>query len=105
MVILTNAVAGKDDEFNDWYDNRHINDVLSCPGFVRAQRFKIVAPLVENPWRYCAIYEIETDDPQAAVKELVSRHGTDKLPSSDAMDLNAYAVVYEEITPVISKTR
>jgi hypothetical protein len=103
MVVLTNPVAGKEDEFNRWYTNRHIPDVLACPGFVRAQRFEMVAGMGENPWRYCAIYEIEADDPATAVKELVARHGTDKLQASDALDPNSYAVVYEAMGPVVAK--
>ena len=101
MVVLTNPVAGKEDQFNDWYTHRHVNDVVAIPGFVSAQRFKMVSPLAQNPWRYCAIYEMETDDPNAVVQELIRRNGTDQLPSSDAMDPNAYAVVYEELTPVV----
>ena len=33
---LTNATEGRDDEFNDWYDNRHLPDVLAVEGFVAA---------------------------------------------------------------------
>ena len=39
FVVLTNAVEGKDDAFDEWYTNTHLGDVLAVPGFVSAQRF------------------------------------------------------------------
>jgi hypothetical protein len=34
FVVLTNAVEGKDDAFDDWYTNTHLGDVLAVPGSV-----------------------------------------------------------------------
>ena len=65
LMVLSNAVDGKDDEFNSWYDNKHLPDVLSVPGFVAAQRYTANAlQLTEDgppAHRYLAIYEIEGD--------------------------------------------
>ena len=44
LVVMTNAVAGKDGEFNDWYDKVHILEMLKVPAFAAAQRFTAV------PW-------------------------------------------------------
>ena len=41
FVVFTNPVEGKDATYNDWYDNRHLPDVLDVPGFVSAQRFRL----------------------------------------------------------------
>jgi hypothetical protein len=27
FLVLTNAVEGTDDEFNDWYNNQHLKDL------------------------------------------------------------------------------
>jgi len=64
FVVLTNAVKDQDEEFNDWYDNRHLPDVLACNGFVAAQRFRLTEmdPEQEFSHRYLALYEVETDD-------------------------------------------
>jgi hypothetical protein len=40
---------------NDWYDNVHLPDLLSVPGFVSAVRFRQLG--AES--HYLAIYEIE----------------------------------------------
>lgn len=104
MLVLTNAVEGKEDEFNDWYSNQHLKDVIAVPGFVSAQRFKIVGDAVaaDPLYRYCATYELDTETPQASIDSMMSRVGTELMPMSDGMDENFYVVLYEAITPVVS---
>jgi hypothetical protein len=61
MVVFTNAVEGRDEEFNDWYDNQHLGDVVGGGPFARAQRFSLadVEHEVAPEYRYLALYEIE----------------------------------------------
>jgi hypothetical protein len=101
---MTNAVEGKEDEFNEWYSKRHLKDVIAVPGFVSAQRYKIVGePVAAEPlWRYFASYELDTDDPQGAIADMMSRVNTEKMPMNDGMDSKFYVVLYEAITPVVS---
>jgi len=37
FVVLTNAVEGKDEEFNDWDTNVQLKDVLKIPGIIGAR--------------------------------------------------------------------
>ena len=105
FVALTNAVPGREQEFNDWYDNQHVKDVLAIPGFVAAQRFERVGGAVRavSPYRYLATYEVVTDDPDAALQELLARVGTPSMPISEAMDQDIYAVLYEARSPQVSR--
>ena len=41
LLVLTNAVEGRDDEFNQLYDHRHIPDALDVQGYLAAQRFRL----------------------------------------------------------------
>jgi hypothetical protein len=34
MLVLVNAKDDRDDEFNRWYEDVHLNDILAVPGFV-----------------------------------------------------------------------
>jgi hypothetical protein len=105
---MTNAVDGKEQEFNDWYSGRHLQDVLAIPGFKSAQRHKLVAEPTAGATRYgyFAAYDLETDDPKGALDELLRRAGTDRMPMSEAMDTSLfYAVLYEAITPVVTLAR
>jgi hypothetical protein len=58
LIALVNAVKGKDAEFNDWYSNTHIPEVVALPGFVSAQRFEIAGD-APTPYRYATVYQIE----------------------------------------------
>jgi hypothetical protein len=104
FVVLTNPVEGREDEYNDWYDNTHLDDVLALEGFVSAQRFRFVPkePTQTVPHRYLAIYEIETDDLEATHQKLVDTARTEAMPFSDALeqtDLTGW--YYEPITDKI----
>ena len=89
FVVLTNPTPGKEAEYNKWYNEQHIPDVLNVPGFVAAQRFRLADAQMgdKNPNRYLALYEIETDDLPTALKELKARSGSAEMVMSDAIDL------------------
>lgn len=83
LVALSNAVAGRDDDYNEWYQSQHMPDVLAVPGFVAAERLQVLG---DGPYKYLAIYEIETDDIGAVLAEFSKRPGTELMPVSDALD-------------------
>jgi hypothetical protein len=85
FLVITNPVPGQEDRYNDWYDRQHIPDVLRVPGFVAAQRFRVVGETT-LPGEYVAIYELETEDPAATLAELTARAGQPAMPLSDALD-------------------
>jgi hypothetical protein len=47
------------DDFNRWYDETHLPEILACPGFVSCTRFECAGG--REP-RYLAIYELEGED-------------------------------------------
>jgi hypothetical protein len=91
FVVLSNPTTpGQEAEYNEWYNKIHIPDVLNVPGFVAAQRFTLAeAQLGDGPraHRYLALYEIETDDAKATLKELQKRIGTADMVMSDGIDM------------------
>ncbi|HLI80701.1 MAG TPA: hypothetical protein VKV03_12010 [Candidatus Binataceae bacterium] len=104
FLALTNPVAGKEDEFNEWYDKHHVPDVINVPGFVSGQRFKLADSHFggepSKAYKYLAVYEIETDDIAATLKELRARGGTADITPSDAIDRNALTYTF---TPIREK--
>jgi hypothetical protein len=62
-------------EFNAWYD-AHLPEILSIPGFVSAQRFRLEPVVVDEDagvgYRFMALYEIE-GDPQALLAAMAER--------------------------------
>ena len=88
MVVMTNPVEGRKAEYNDWYDEQHMPDVLRIPGIVSAERFELSdAQRLDPPYpfSFLALYWIETDDLPKVISELKSRSGTEAMPLSDSM--------------------
>ena len=105
LVVLSNVTPGHDeDEFNKWYTEQHLGDVVAIPGFTTAQRFKIVGePVAGAPiWNYYATYSVETDNPQAVIDEMMRRVGTELMPMSEGLGPDFYVVLYEAISPVVT---
>jgi hypothetical protein len=99
MVVFTNAVEGKEQEFNDWYQNTHLKDIVSIKSFVQAQRFRFhtnIVPGGTNPARYMAIYDIETDDIDAALGAMNERAMSGRMPVSESMAPPILGAVYED---------
>ena len=64
FMVLSEAVEGQEDEYNEWYENTHLDEVIQTSAVVSAQRFKLVDQRgAEAPNRYLAIYEVDVDDP------------------------------------------
>jgi hypothetical protein len=68
-----------DEEFCEWYD-AHLPEILSIPGFVSAQRYRL-EPVVRDSvepvtYRYLALYEIEGDTETLLVEMEKRRLGT-----------------------------
>jgi len=101
LLILANAIEGREAEFNDFYDQRHIHDALRMPGFVGGQRFSLAdrdgAP---TPWRFAALYALNAEDPASVFAEIARRSGTPEMPRIPAADrANQVVGLFKAITP------
>ena len=103
-VVWSNPDAGRDDEYSDWYNNRHLADVVAVRGFVSAQRCRLRDPAAEVApvQRFMAIYALDTDDPECAIAQLTKLVGSDEMNMSEASSMEDMAAnLYEAITPAI----
>lgn len=102
LVVLTNPVSDEvEDEYNDWYDNTHLQDVVGVDGFVSAQRFKVVdvAAMEGMPapsHRYLALYEVETDDINAVAEALTKQATSGEMFISPALDATTATTFWVE---------
>jgi hypothetical protein len=58
LVTTVDVAPGVEDEFNGWYNEKHLPEVMACPGFRSAARYEAVA----GEPRFIAIYELESED-------------------------------------------
>jgi hypothetical protein len=99
LVVLSRPVPGREAEFNRWYTERHLADVLGLDGFVAARRYEFVpsrlSGSVDHP--YMAIYEVEEGGRERAEKALLAAlrenrdgpsepGGTPRAPLTEALD-------------------
>jgi hypothetical protein len=100
LMALTNPTADADAEYNRWYNDVHLPDVLRIPGIVRARRYRLADQQhieTDLPWKYLAIYELEHDDLASIAGELADRRGTARMPISAALAEERLAWFFEEI--------
>ena len=101
FVVFTNPLEGQEDEFNDWYNNQHLADVLAIEGFVAVQRFRLsdTGAGQEFPHRYLPLYEVETDDLDKVTRALAEAGESAAMPVSASFDRpGAIAKFFSPIT-------
>lgn len=96
FVVFSDPMEGRDHEYNEWYSNQHIADVLKIPGFVAAQRFRLAETVPAQVFShgYLALYEVETDDLAETRQTLSAAAGTPAMMLSDALDRDGIVARY-----------
>jgi hypothetical protein len=107
MLVLSKPIEGNEAEYNDWYQNTHLKQVVALPGYISAQRFKRAVNMRgEDGYPYMALYEIEADDIDAAYKVLESAAGDGSIAVSQAFDYaSVHASIYEPFGDVVNEAR
>jgi hypothetical protein len=72
----------RDQEYNTWYDEVHLPELVALDGFVSARRLRPV----DGTGPYVALYEIEGDDLQAVLDNMIASAG--QLTMSGALLLD-----------------
>jgi hypothetical protein len=105
FFVFSNPVAGHEDEYNQWYDHQHAQDVVAIPGFVTAQRFvKTELPLyrmvdLQVP-KYLIVYKIVTDNVESVFKEVSRRLDSGETVISPTFDRKtSVSYVYRPFRP------
>lgn len=109
-LVFTNCTPGREAEFNRWYDEVHIADLLRVPGIAGARRAELTeAQLTMDTGdpepcgperigarhRFLAVYDIEADDPMPVLKEIGARAHTAEMPITPDL-AEAWTVLYRD---------
>jgi len=74
VLVFTNcADAAREKEFNEWYDNTHVPDILETPGFVGCTRYELLGEPGPGQGKFLAVYEVESDDLPSTMADLQQR--------------------------------
>jgi hypothetical protein len=106
LIVFSAPAPGREDEYNDWYTNTHLAEVIAIPGFVAAQRFELSGDQLDgfppSPQGYLAIYEFDRPpaEPLQTLKELLE-DGSMVLPGSiDVSSIRPWA--FSSISPRVA---
>lgn len=71
MLVFSSPTSPETEaEYNDWYTNKHLKDVVALPALVSATRYKLeeavsLDGIPVSASKYLAIYEVEGDTVEA----------------------------------------
>ena len=96
LVAMVSTDLRDEREFNDWYDNEHIQERLACPGFIGARRYRLVEG--DSP-SYLTLYEL-TDVGALSTPEYLglAAAGSDRTKAMTSHIIERVRIVYEALT-------
>jgi hypothetical protein len=95
MMVMTDPKPGRDDEYNHWYDEQHLDDLCAINGILSAVRYEI-ANTSEPQYpthRWLALYEVETDDIDKLRENIHAKAESGAIFVSDAVDRDRVSVL------------
>jgi hypothetical protein len=100
QIVFSNPLDGRDDEFNDWYDNVHVPDLLAIPGMVSAQRYGLKDAQIYHmeggaapEHRYAIIYEME-GDVDAILNKIQEGVAAGRITMADCLDMTSWRLSF-----------
>jgi antibiotic biosynthesis monooxygenase (ABM) superfamily enzyme len=59
LVVTAEVDPEKEEAWNEWYNKKHLPDILECPGWYEARRYRRIAG--DGGTQYIAIYVVENE--------------------------------------------
>lgn len=75
---------GREDDYDKWYEETHMRDVLGVDGFLSCERYRAIDLQSGDAAEFVAEYEVETDNPGALLQSLYEASA--RMVISDALD-------------------
>ena len=77
MGLVEPKPGARQEDFDAWYLDNHVEDTTHCPGFVTGNVYKLERPFAgTEPAGYLTLYEIEHEDPEEA-ERILARYQRD----------------------------
>jgi hypothetical protein len=96
MMVFVDIDAEMDVDFNAWYDQEHIGDLLNMPGFLNAGRYQA---LKGGP-RYLACYELESVEALQTPEYLQFRNEPSEWTRKMSLSVNGRSYVRNVCTQI-----
>ena len=93
MEVRVNISPDKEQEFNHWYNNVHVPEILAVPGFMSGRRFQRISG---DEIKYMALYELESLDALRSEAYEQARGWDEFEPYILNQSWNVYRQIYPE---------
>ncbi|HEY1669147.1 MAG TPA: hypothetical protein VGG54_25925 [Trebonia sp.] len=89
LIVYTSPAEGREDEYNAWYDDVHLQEFSALPGVINGRRFKVAGA---GQQKYAALYELSAhpDEVMAAMNAGI-KDGT--VHWTDALDVGSISTI------------
>lgn len=103
-LVFSNPTDGEDAEYNRWYSDEHMLDVLRIDVVSAAQRFEFAASSggPDPSQRYLAIYEIEAVSPDEAMTAINTARAAGKMRGTTTLDPDILQWYFRPIGPRVA---
>ncbi|MFA7555985.1 MAG: hypothetical protein WCY88_17205 [Spongiibacteraceae bacterium] len=100
LMVFSNAVAGYEKQFNDWYDHIHISEVKRvAPEIISAKRFNLTIisiPSEQRDWQYLTIYEVPNEYLNDVLERINAAIVNGEMNISDAAEQLSSLVIFAD---------
>lgn len=112
LVVMMDVDPEYEEEFNRWYDEEHVPELLKVPGVLSARRYKVMPDQedyeklgIKRTPKYLAIYEHESVEVQRteAYKKARFTHWTSRMRSHFKNHMRNFYVQISSDEKTISK--
>src|SRR5688500_2256549 len=101
LVVYTTPAEAREDDFNRWYTETHVPELLKLPGFTSGTRYKLsseqLMPGAQAPGPYLALYDIEGDDLKEVVGGIMRGFQDGSITRGDASAPGGSLLIFEEV--------
>jgi hypothetical protein len=93
LILVTSVDISPEGEeqFNRWYNDKHLPEVMACPGFRSAARYECT----HGEPRYIAVYELDNEDALRTPEMQQVRGWGDMFPLVRNFHERIYRRIYE----------
>ncbi len=98
LIALTSPIAGREQDYHEWYNNVHLPELVNGLGLQGAQRYELVAKMIgADTNQFLAIYDVETDDPDGFMGRMGAFAQSGGMTVSDTTEPAGYSAFFRAI--------